>query len=268
MEEMMPANRTGTMLAIMLVTSWRVPSAQPADRATDRDVVYLIENIDRARGRFEAQLDAATKSRIVQVADRQISVERYLTGFGQNVKALKDRFGPNQAANKEAETVLRQASDIDTAVKAQPEPFAARTEWDLASGDLVRLAAAYSTDFPLPPIPTVRRINDADVIASAQQMAKAADQLKKQIGLQSSLLKTTRDVGVRNADDVVRQAKALAAHVSSAKSGTVEGRALLRATNALAGFMLTMPAGSGATATWASLQPSLEKVRQAYGTVR
>jgi len=264
----MSTNRTVTTLAILLLASWRVPAAQPADRATDRDVVRLIESIDRARGIFEAHLDAATKSRIVQVADRQISVERYLTGFGQNVKALKDRFGPNDAANKEAETVLRQASDIDTAVKAQAEPFAGRAEWDQASGDLVRLAAAYSTDFPLPPIPVVRRINDADVIASAQRMAKDADQLKKQIGLQSSLLKTTRDVGVQNADEVVRQAKALASHVSPTKSGTVEGRALLRATNVLAGFMLMMPAGSGATSTWASLQPSLEKLRQAYGTVR
>ena len=157
-----------------------VLAAQSGDRLLDRDVKQIIEDVDRARDRFEDQLDGKIKSAVLRGPGGELNVERYLDDLQNNVKNLKDRFTPDYAASKEAETVLRQGTEIHAYFsKSQAGQFQGRSEWETLAGALGRLAGAYRSSFPLLPDAPVRRINDGEVAKTADDLARNADELQE-----------------------------------------------------------------------------------------
>ena len=77
----------------------------------------------------------------------------------------------------------------------------------MAAG-LTRLAGAYGTAFPVPRDAVVRRFNDEEAAAIADELAKGADELKKQIDQERSLAAPVRETGKKAADALAKQAKA------------------------------------------------------------
>lgn len=256
-----------SILAAMIVSAGASALAwQVGERPSDREVKQLIEDIDRSRDRFEDQLDPKIKSAIIRNERGELNVERYLDDLQDNLKNLKDRFESKYAASKEAEIVLRQGSAIHTYIKSQTGELKGGSEWDTMATQLTRLAGAYGTEFPVPRDATVRRYNDTEAADIADELAKGAEQLKKQIDQERSLAAPVRTAGKDAAEALEKQAKLVKSRVADSRPATAETRTLLDLARKVGDFMTSnsslLP---GTTGAWNGVQGPLGKLQQAYG---
>lgn len=252
--------------ALLMLPSLPVPAAgQGGERMSDREVKQLLDDVNNARDRFEDSLDGNLKSSILRTPTGELSVSRYLQDLQDNVKHIKERFTPEYSASKEVAIVLRQGTEINTYVKAQPAEMKGGSEWDTMARYLTRLASAYQTTFPLPTDASARRMNDAEVAGFADQVAKQSDQLKKQIDQEQTIAKPARDAAKKDVDAVTKQAKALKSRLSDGQPATAEARTLMDLTSKVGTFVgaqsTLLPATTGA---WKALQTPLEKLNQAF----
>jgi hypothetical protein len=240
-------------------------SGQEAERLSDKDVKQVLEELDRSRDRFEDALDGNVKSSVIRGANGELSVSRYLQDLQDNVKKLKERFTPQYSASKEAETVLKQGTEINTYIKAQPAEMKGGSEWDTMARQLSRLARAYRTTFPLPPDATVRRMNDAETAGAAEEVARQADQFKKQIDQEKAIPKPARDAAKKDVDALIKQAKAVKSRVADGQPSTAEVRTLMDLMSKVGTFVgaqsMLLP---GTTGAWKAMQAPLDKLNQAF----
>ena len=251
------------LLALPVALAARAQTSE--ERLSDKDVLQIVDDVNQARDRFEDQLDGKIKSSIIRGPNGEVSVERYLQDLQDNVKKLKERFSRSYSASKEAETLLKQATEIDDRIKARSGELKGGSEWDRLAIDFNRLASAYGTTFPLTPTATVRRINDEEAAATADEVAKSADKVKKAIDADTTLTKPDRDSAKNNVDAVVKQAKVVKSRASDSKPGTAEMRDLLQKVNTVGTFMEHSSRSPSLRSAWADVQVPLEKLRQAYG---
>jgi hypothetical protein len=251
--------------AVILVIAAAVGlAAQGGERLSDKDVVKIFEAVDHGRDRFEEQLDGKVKRSIVRGPRGEVNVEQYLEDLQKNVENLRQRFTARYAASNEAATVLKQASDIDRAIKAQPKELKGGSEWDRLAIDLSRLAEAYGTEFPLPPDAPVRRINDEEAAAAAEMVAKEADRLKQAIGKDKTFAKADRD-GIRSdLDQLKKDAGVVKSRTGSGKPATAEARQVKETTARVAGALSGRTLSSDAQDSWVKIQSSMSKIDQAY----
>ena len=244
--------------------------AVSADRLPDKDVKSLIERIDNERDRFEDQLDGKIKSSIIRNPGGEVNVERFLDDLQANVDKLKERFQSDYAASAEVTTVLRQGTDIQRFMAKQPPDLDGASEWNHLASSLGELAKVYATTFPLPEGEQARRFNDGEVEKVASELAKSADQFKKDL---ESALKTdttldqpTKDSAVREVNGLKEDAEKLASTVDDGKPATGEAKVLLdravriRGAAASSGRALS-PAAQTA---WGSVETGLQKVALAF----
>ena len=256
--------------SVCLALVWAVVPAPPfagqgGERQSDKDVKQIIEDVNQARDRFEDQLDGKLKSSTLRGERGEVNVEKYLDDLQENVKRLKDRFTENYAASKEVEAVLRQGSDIDTYMKAQPNDLKGQSEWDRMAQQLGRLADAYGATFPLPAGAAVRRINDKEAAETAEQVVKAADQLKKQINNDASLTKAAKDAVKEDIDTLIQQAKQVKSRAAGSKPATAEVRDLVIMAGKVGTFVQQNTLGPGVASAWQAIQTPMTKLQQAYG---
>lgn len=253
-----------TLLWLVVPTATILPAGQGSDRLTDGDVKQIIENVNQARDRFEDQLDGKVKSSILRGPRGETNVEAYLDDLQENVKRLKDRFKSDYSASKEAETVLRQGTDIHTYIKTQPKEMKGGSEWDRMASELGRLASAYGTSFPLPPEAPVRRMNDEEVAKTADDVARAANRLKDQIGRDAALAQPARDALKTDLDKLIDHAKDVKSRTSDSRPATAEARDLMIMAGKVGGFVQQNAVGSSTTAAWDAVRTPLTKLQQAF----
>lgn len=243
-------------------------SALAADRLTDRDVKALVDKIDDGRDKFEGALDDTLKHTVIKSPTGEIDVKRELDDFKASVERMKDRLKPEYAASSEAGAVLKRATGIDGFLRQQPSNLKGLSEWTRLATDLKALAGAYGTDFPLADNATVRRLNDKEVAAAAEQLAKAGEQMKKSID--SDLKKDTsvtpqaRQAAMADAEQFGKDAKALAERVKDEKPSTAEAERLLADATKVQSFVdgKTLKTGSG---VWSGTSAARQSIAQAYG---
>lgn len=263
---------TAITASAALMTILLVAPAASADRLTDKDVQQLLERIDNERDRFEDQLDGKLKRSIVRGPGGEVNVEKYLDDLQENVDKLKERFTPQYAASAEVTTVLRQASDIQRFMSNQPPNFDGASEWNRLASSLGELAATYGTVLPMPEGQQARRLNDSEVRKAADDIAKNADRVKKE--LDSSLKKdkaidqVTRQATVDEADGLKQDAQRLASVVGNGRPASGEAQGLLQRSarvRAAASGRTLSPAGQTA---WGAVESGLDKVAQGFGLAK
>ena len=241
-----------------------------AERLPDKDVKVLIERIDNERDRFEDQLDGKIKNTIVRGAGGEVHVERFLDDLQENVDRLKERFKSDYAASAEVTTVLRQGTDIQRFMSTQLPNIDGASEWNRLASSLGELGKVYGTIFPLPEGQQARRFNDSEVEKIASDLAKSADQFKKNL---ASALKTNttidqpaKDAAVRAVDDLKEDAEKLASTIDGERPASGEAKAVLdraariRAAAASSGRALSPPAQTA----WGLVETGLQKVALAF----
>src|SRR5687767_10514805 len=195
-----------TMVAVIVAAL--VTSTVSAERLPDDAVKALLERIDNERDRFEDQLDGKIKNSIL---GGTVHVGNFLDDLQENVDRLKERFKSDYAASPEVTTVLRKGTDVQRFMSKQPPDLDGASEWNQLASSLGELARIYGTMFPLPDGQQARRSNDSEVEKVASELAKSANQFKKdlQAALKSdtSLDQRTKDAAVQEVDGLKEDAE-------------------------------------------------------------
>ncbi len=241
-------------------------AAQTGERLSDNEIRKIIEDLNTSRDRFEDQLDGEIKSAIVRSPTGEISVERYLDDLQENVKSLKDRFTDEYSASKEAQTVLRQGTEIANYFRKQTKVIRGQSEFDRMAVDLGRLATAYGTAFPLPDRDApVRRINDDETAATAEALARQVDQVKREIDREKALPKEAKDAAKKDLDLLKKNANTVKSRASDSQPATAEAKQVVDTFTKIGSFMQGQAALAPATKTaWGAMQAPLDKLKQAY----
>jgi hypothetical protein len=262
--------RQMTAAGAVIVAALVAVPAFSADRLPDKDVKALLDRIDNERDRFEDQLDEKIKSTVLRGAGGEVNVARFLDDLQDNVDRLKDRFKSDYAASAEVTTVLRQCTDIRRFMSQQPADFDGASEWNRLAASLDELAKIYATTFPLPEGQQARRFNDGEVEKVASELAKNADQFKKDLEsalkIDTTIDQPTKDAAVQEVNGLKQDAEKLASTVDDGKPASGEARAVLdraariRGAAASSGRALS-PAAQTA---WGSVETGLQKVAVAF----
>jgi hypothetical protein len=238
------------LATVMFVTM--APAQTQYLRPSDTDVKNLIAQIGQARDRFQDALDSNLKRSILRGASGEVNVDRFLDDLKRNVSLVKDRFNDQYSASAEVLTLLRQGTDIHGFVTSQSATFKGRSEWDVLAGWFGTLATAYGTSFPLPQGASARRMNDKEVAASADGLARTAEQFRKaatkamKTAKADPKLVTAVDNGAKG---IATAAANLKSRVSSHKPATNEARILIEQVVRLKS-MLTEPQQGEAATAW------------------
>lgn len=245
--------------------------AQPAwaDRLNDNDVKKLLERIDDERDRFEDQLDGDLKRSILRGPGGEVDVERYLDDLQENVDRLKERFTPQYAASAEVTTILRQGSDIAGYMATQPPNFKGASEWNRLASSFHELAAVYGTTFPYTGSPAARRINDNELRAAADAVAKSADRYKKELDSSlkkdKSVDKATREAAIAEAEGLKKDAKALSSRLGGNDPASGEAKQLVNRARAVMGTASGRALSPAAQSARMDLERAVQKVAAAFG---
>jgi hypothetical protein len=260
------AHASATLCASVLALCSLPALAQTADRQSDSQVKALIEQVDTARDKFEGNLDNSLKNSTIRSATGERKVSAALQDFQDNTKKLKDRFTEDYSASAEAETVLKQGTAIDTFMKGNPGVAKGRSEWDHLAATLKSLAGVYATTFPLPEGATVRRMNDKETAAAAEDLKNSVDQYRKQIDDDKTLAKADKDAAKKSAENLARAADTLKSRVSDGKPATAEMRSVVDQISKLDAFVMAHPVPLAA-ASWSGAKTALGKLEQAFNMV-
>ncbi len=257
--------RTRTILLAGALSLSSMPTfAQPRpERLSDKEVKALIEQVDEGRDKFEGNLDGKFKGSTLRGPGGEVKVAGALQDYQDNTKKLKDRFTPDYSASAEVATVLKQSTAIDAFMQSAPSAMKGRNEWDRQTTYLKRLAASYGATFPLPDSATVRRMNDKETAGTADAIATAAGRFKGDVDKASTLAKADRDAARKDADLLIKQAKAVKSRTSDGKLATAEMRELVEQVAKLQAFVDAHPIPT--MTNWQAVQTSLANLQQAFG---
>jgi hypothetical protein len=255
---------TASLVAMLSLAA--LPAAA-ADRLTDRDVKSLVEKIDQDRDKFVDALDDNFKHTVIRNATGEVDVKRVLEDFEKSINQLKDRMKPEYSASTETAAMLRQATRIDTGLRAQ-QNLKGQSEWNHLAGDLKSLAAAYGADFPLAEGAPVRRIGDRELSTTIEKLGKTGEQVKK--SLENDLKKdksvdeASRKTLVDQADQWTKDVKALNDRVKDGEPSSAESDRVLQGATSLKTAIDGHTAPSAKSA-WSAATPLLQTLAQAFG---
>ena len=254
---------TTLVAGALLLWAWPAGAQAPPERPSDETVKTLIDQVDEGRDKFEGNLDGGFKGSTVKGPRGEVRVAGALQDYQDGTKKLKDRFTPDYAANPEVGTVLTQSMAIDQFMQAQPASMKGRPEWDRQLVNIKRLAQAYSTTFPLPAGATPLRVNDKDVVAAAEGIARAADSLKDSIDDDNLIPKPEKDAAKKDVELLIEQSETVGSKTNDGKPATADVRQLV----AQAAKVETFLGGRQMTSitSWQSAKASLARLQQAFG---
>ena len=254
----------------LFVAVWLVVCVTPlfaADRLTDRDVKQLLARIEDGRDKFDNALDDKFKNSILRDASGEVNVKRFLNTFQESIDRLEESLKPGYAGSTEAGTLLREGSALDRYFRAQPGGTPGESEWNRLATDLKVLAAAYGADFPVSDGATFRRLGDREVSDAVKLFGESAHQVKKALDSDlkkdPSVDKPSREAIVDEADQLVKETKALRDRLNDGKPSSAEADQVLTRAARLRTFVgaHSMPAASSA---WSSVSEHLATVASAY----
>lgn len=250
-------------LLLGLLAMWPAAAlAQTSTRLSDNEVKKLIEQVYEARDKFEGNLDNKVKNGMMKTATTDAKVETVLQDLQDNAAKLRDRFKPDYAAGAEAETLLKHATMISTAME-RAAITKGRSEWDRLVVSLKSLAAVYGTTFPLPEGASVRRVNDRETAAAGETIAKSADQIKDQIDNNKALAKTDKESGEELAEALEKAADALKSNIADGKPATGELRTVADFATKLRAFLTAHPTPLAAAAS-STINAAMVTLRQSF----
>jgi hypothetical protein len=258
--------RAAVLVAVVVGLSSPVLAA---DRLTDRDVKALITLIEQGRDKFDDELDDKLKDSVVRQPAGEVNVKDVLNDFQESIDRVEERLKPDYSASAEVATLLRRGSGIDAFFRQQPPGTKGESEWNRLASDLKVLAVAYGADFPLAANATVRRIGDGELVTTVSQVAATGDQLKKSLDTDlkkdATVSKEARQAAVADADQLMKDAKALRDRVKDEKPSSAEASKLLAQASKVQGFVdgHQMPASAAA---WKATAGHVQLVASAYGT--
>jgi hypothetical protein len=256
--------RWAGMVVAVWVMGTLLAGAQAPDRLSDLDVKRLIADLAKSRDAFEAQLDDSAKNAVITGPRGDVRVREYLDQFKQSVDNVKNRFTEQYSANSEAQTVLRQGTDIQKFLASRPAGPAAAA-WESVAGSLKQLAVAYRVVFPLSSTSVTRRINDGSVELAAETLANEAKRLSDTISREVGYSKEDRETLKTNLDTVSKESKQIRKNASQSKTAGAEAQRMLDAAVAVTKYFQEHPPSPTVASQWTVVRDPVERIVGAYG---
>jgi methyl-accepting chemotaxis protein len=260
--------RSIVLLALPALLVAAPAAAAQSERLADKDVKELFERVNNDRDRFEDQLDGKLKREVLRTPRGEVDVERFLDDLQDNIGRMKDRFSSDYSASTEVTTVLQQASAIHRFMSTQPPDFKGASEWNRLAASLGEVAAAYSTRLPLTEGATARRMNDREIQQAAEEVAKAADDIKREVDsalrANKAIDQATRESALKEVDELKSAARTLASRVGDGQPASGEAKALLSRIAALQASFSARPLPPTAQAPWSSVRSAAAKIAQGF----
>jgi len=235
-------------------------------RLSDKNISSLVEKIGNQRDKFERALDSDFKRSVLRGPGGEIQVRGYLDDLADAVERIEDRFDGNYAASTEVQDLLERADIMNGYIRSNPSLEGAN-EWDVFGSSLQQLAAAYGTTFPLPDGAMVRRIGDGELETVAAAVNKLAKDLQRSVRSQTrgkDELKATGQDLEKELSTLADTGKTLSSRIRSGKPASAEARQLMDSVGKVES-LIRVPGMPGELATaWETVEPSIEKIAQAY----
>src|SRR5262245_42419921 len=87
--------RSSSLLLAAVLLLWSTPRAAqaPPSRPSDKAVVALMDQVEKARDKFQNSLDDSVKKSVLRGDKGEVDVAGYLQDLQDNIKKAKDRHG-------------------------------------------------------------------------------------------------------------------------------------------------------------------------------
>ncbi len=239
-------------------------------RSYDGDVKHLIKQAVDGERQFERSLDGKFKNSVLRSPTEEVSVEKYLQDFQQELKQLSNRFSQKYSASAEARAVLSRATTMNTYMREHPGVKGA-SEWDQYAGSLSALAGAYDATFPLGPDTVVRRVGDKeliDAVNAASKQPQNVDSALQKAKKNSPALAAITEAGSKDLDELAAALKVLKSRLSSKKPATAEARQVIIVGDRIDALLSSASAPASVTTPWQAANSDLNTIAQTFGLTR
>ena len=266
------------MIAVLVTGSIALVQAQVSGtpyRLTDKQVEYLIRNVEKQADRFRDSLRSALNKSRLDGTNREDDVNEFVKQFDREVKHLHDRFSDHKSTSSDIQIVLERASWIERFMRRNTLQARAQNDWSGLKTNLSTLADAYSVEwrwdgsFNPGVIGQPYRPNDQQVEEIIHRVEGGADRFRKSL---DSALDHSRLDGTRREDDINafvkafdKQVKTLHDHFDDHKATSGDVETVLNRAAEIDRFMSDRRRlDAKAREDWSALRANLDELARVY----
>jgi hypothetical protein len=125
-------------------------SLAPAQRANDKDIETMMNNLKADTGRFRSAFDNSVKSSTIRHTSRAKDSTNLVEHFENQTKDMLDHFKAHQKADAELSLVISTSDEIDQLMHEVSFDDRTNSAWSKVRVELGQLADAYGVQPPKP----------------------------------------------------------------------------------------------------------------------
>src|SRR6185369_5347671 len=135
------------LLAFSIVIPRSIQAQQQTNRNNTHQVGIMLQRLDRSSSRFRNSLNLALVQGSVDQTRPQNDVSTFESGFELAIKQFRDQFTRRLAVAADLETILQNASPINSFVTQNTLNPRVKNDWTSVRTDLNTLANAYGVSW-------------------------------------------------------------------------------------------------------------------------
>jgi hypothetical protein len=124
-----------------------------AQRANDKDIETMMNNLKADTGRCRSAFDNSVKSSTIRHTSRAKDSKNLVQGFQNQTKNMLDHFKSHQKADAELSMVISTSNQIDQLIHEVSFDDRTNSAWNKVRVELGQLADAYGVQPPNPSQP-------------------------------------------------------------------------------------------------------------------
>jgi hypothetical protein len=239
-----------------------------ADRLTDKGMEQHGKQLKAA---FDVWQQTAEKAGYadpaLKAAAGAAEPKDLVLALGKALEAFNEKYRATRAANAEADPVIRKASDIERAYRAQASP--GKAAWAVVAPQFKAFAYAYGVNWPIEQTdPAIGRLTDKELMVLLDDAGKLAKKLKgpsdDAAKKSPTLDKTARETMSLEFDSLGRIAKQAWEKMKYNDPADTEERQVLAVAYSIAQKLQGLELAGPAKADWQALDAAMAAVARAF----
>ncbi len=263
------------LLVFSIVIGLSIQAQQQTNRNNTRQVGNMLQRLERSSSRFRNTLNVALIQRSVDQTGPQNDVSTLQSDFDLAIKQFRDQFTRRLAVAADVETILQQASPINSFITKNTLNLRVKNDWTSVRTDLNTLASAYGVTWQWNQLTPMKvdangsfRLSESELNQLIQRVENGGDTFR--VSLTDAFFQRpydrTRSEGIMN--DALRGFKKATDQVRTRFDArqlvTDDVRRVLDQATALDNFMRDNPLTDRAKSDWATLRADLSVLATAY----
>ena len=250
--------------------------AQPQpNRNNTRQVGNMLQRLERSSSRFSNSLNVALVQRSVDQTQPQNDISTFQSGLDLAIKQFRDQFSRRLAVASDVESILQQASPINSFVTHNVLNPRVKNDWASLRTDLNTLASAYGISWQWNQLTPMKvdsnrsfRLSESELNQLIQQIENDGDKFRASITDAFFRRPYDRTRSEGNMNDALRGFKKATDQVrirfDVRQLVSDDVQRLLDQAQPLENFMRDNPLTDGARSDWSTLRTNLNLLANAY----